>query len=647
MEDIADYLGQDGALAKQISGFAPRTQQIEMAEQIDRVMATRDCLISEAGTGIGKTFAYLVPALLSDQRVVISTGTKNLQDQLYFKDLPIVRKSIAKACKTALLKGRANYLCLYRQHLLQEDPGAFTSKKQIHQFQLIRAWTERTERGDISELSEVPEDSAIWLGVTSTADNCLGVECPSYEHCFVVLARRQAQAADIVVINHHLFCADLTLKEEGFGELLPSADCFILDEAHQLPDIASNFFGFSLSARQLSELTQDAIAEYHKEAGDMRGIKDAADHLETAVKALRLAFGEAGRRAAWIEIENDESVNTALTTLTIALQAIDQILAEAAVRSKGLDSCWQRSKEMLARLSFIKDNEQDQFVRWFETYRTSFRINLTPLDISETFQSHMRNMQASWIFTSATLAVNEDFGHFARQVGVDTACLHRWDSPFDYSRQALLYIPTDMPNPSDPQYTESVLEKALPVLAASGGRAFMLFTSHRALQYAAQWLEGRIDYPLLVQGELSKIELINQFKLKGNAVLLGTGSFWEGVDVRGEALSCVIIDKLPFGSPGDPVMQARLASLKKQGGNPFWDFQIPNAVISLKQGVGRLIRDVNDRGVLMLCDPRLYSKSYGKTFLQSLPRMRRTRHLEDIDGFFNLDTADTIYLELT
>jgi ATP-dependent DNA helicase DinG len=644
--DVVDFLGAEGALAEVISGFSPRPQQIEMALAVEQTIESKGCLISEAGTGTGKTFAYLIPAILSGKRIIVSTGTKNLQDQLFFSDLPVIRKAIAAPLKTALLKGRANYLCLYRQLILQDDPGAFASPQQVNDFEIVRAWSEETQRGDISELSEVEEDAGIWPLVTSTTDNCLGADCPCYEKCFVVQARRQAQAADIVVINHHLFCADLTLKEDGFGELLPSADCFILDEAHQLPDIASNFFGFSLSSRQFVELTHDAISEYHKEAGDMADIKALADRLETTSKDLRLSMGDAGRRASWVELEKDEVVQEELQRVKVALVGFEELLKEASVRSKGLESCWGRCKEMLTRLNYILDGNQSEFVRWFETYRTSFRIHLTPLNIAETFQSHMENMQASWVFTSATLAVNEDFSHFSKQLGLDKPESLQWDSPFNYSRQALLYIPKDMPNPSDSNYHEVLLEKALPVIESCKGRTFMLFTSHKALRFAAEWLEGYCDYPLLVQGDAPKTELIHRFKEKGNAVLLGTASFWEGVDVRGEALSCVIIDKLPFASPGDPVQQAMIESMRKKGGNPFFHHQIPQAVIALKQGVGRLIRDVQDRGVLMLCDPRTYQKSYGKQFLNSLPTMRRTRRVEDVTCFFDSQKKDRIYLEL-
>jgi ATP-dependent DNA helicase DinG len=643
-EIIQEFLSDDGELSRCLSGFSPRAQQIEMAQAIARVIQNRSQLISEAGTGTGKTFAYLVPALLSGKRVIISTGTKNLQDQLFFKDLPVVRQALGVARKVALLKGRANYLCQYRMKQAEDDPGIFTAKEQVHHFQSVLSWAEQTTRGDIAELSDVPEDSMVWQWVTSTNDNCLGQDCDYYDDCFVLQARKKAQAADIVVINHHLFCADLSLKEEGFGDLLPLADCLMLDEAHQLPEVAANFFGSSISARQLNELANDSITEFHKEAGDMSGIKEYADKLEKSVKDFRLALGESVRRAAWHEVENNEEVIEAMSQLRAALIEMSGVLKEAAVRSKELEACWERSRLMLAKFAQVNDASIDDVVRWFETYKTSFRINMTPLDISAMFQSQMEKMQAAWVFTSATLAVDDDFSHYAQAMGIEDAEFVCWDSPFNYSRQALLYSPEGMPDPNQQDYTLSLLEKALPVLEASQGRAFMLFTSYRAMNEAALWLQDNISFSLLVQGQAPKVELINQFKRDGHSVLLGTSSFWEGVDVRGEALSCVIIDKLPFGSPGDPVNQARIESMKKKGGNPFFDFQLPNAVISLKQGVGRLIRDMSDRGVLMLCDPRLHSKSYGKTFLKSLPQMRRTRRIVDVEQFFDDSQPDEIAL---
>jgi ATP-dependent DNA helicase DinG len=628
-----ELLGPDGPFTRHVDGFAPRIQQQEMAEAIAQALEEYEVLISEAGTGTGKTFAYLVPALLSGKKVIISTGTKNLQDQLFHRDLPIVRDALGVPVTTALLKGRANYLCLHRLETAESE-GRFRTREQARELVPIRSWAGLTRSGDIAELTNIAEDSPTWAQVTSTTDNCLGQECPSYTDCHVLKARRAAQEADVLVINHHLLFADMALRDEGFGELLPGANALILDEAHQLPEIASNFFGTSLSSRQLIDLAQDTMAEQIKEAADMGQLALASERVEKAARDLRLALGLDNRRGAWSEVASDSGVSNAAQTLQERLEEMSSLLETAAVRGKGLENCWKRTVELTARLVSLTATAPDNHIHWFETYTRTFTLNLTPIDIADTFQSHMRGHKCAWIFTSATLAVDDSFEHFARRLGLQDALEHRWSSPFDFARLALFYVPTDMPEPAAKDYTACVVEAALPVLEASMGRAFMLFTSHRALQEAAELLKDRIEFPLLIQGSMPRRELLERFRALGNAVLLGTSSFWEGVDVRGAALSCVIIDKLPFASPGDPVLQARLEAMRKQGGNPFMDFQLPHAVISLKQGVGRLIRDVEDRGVLMLCDPRLLSKSYGRIFLDSLPPMTRTRKLEKVQRFF-------------
>ncbi|MFZ5593032.1 MAG: ATP-dependent DNA helicase [Pseudomonadota bacterium] len=604
-----------------------------MAEAVAKTLEDHGVLVSEAGTGTGKTYAYLVPAILSGKKIVISTGTKNLQDQLFHRDLPVVRKALGVPLRAALLKGRANYLCLHRLELAEID-GRGHTREHASVLQRIRDWAGRTRSGDIAEVGDVPEDSPLWYQVTSTADNCLGQDCPSYADCHVMKARRAAQEADLVVVNHHLLFADMALKDQGFGELLPGANAFIIDEAHQLPEVASNFFGVSLSSRQLLELADDTVTEHLCEAGDMSDLPTAAAELKKTVLDMRLALGGELRRASWREVSALPAVTTALPPLRAALATLHEKLKPAAVRGKGLESCERRAAELLARFDSLTGTRPANHVVWFETYTKSFVLNCTPLDIAPVFRDHMDVRKAGWIFTSATLAVGGRFDHFAGQLGLHDPVTSRWDSPFDFARNAVFYVPPDMPDPNSPQYTAAVVEAALPVLEASRGRAFMLFTSHRALQEAAKILQGRVAWPLLIQGSAARGELLERFRALGNAILLGTGSFWEGVDVRGPALSCVIIDKLPFASPGDPVLQARLDVLRAKGGNPFMDHQLPAAVITLKQGVGRLIRDVHDRGVMMLCDPRLISKPYGKIFLDSLPPMRRTRKVENVRRFF-------------
>ena len=632
--DIAHLLGADGPLTRWLPGFAPRLAQQRMAAAVETILNGGGTLVVEAGTGTGKTYAYLVPALLAGRRVMISTGTRHLQDQLYHRDLPVLRQALQIPVKTALLKGRGNYLCRYRLDATERE-GRLATREQVVALQRIRDWAKRTRSGDIAEVAEVPEDAAIWPRVTSTVDNCLGQECPRLQECFLARARREAQAADLLVINHHLFCADMAIRETGFAEILPGAEAIIFDEAHQLPEVASYFFGRSLSGRQLLELARDTRVEQLRDAADFGDLRVRAAALEPAVLALREALGLGDRRALWREVATGPALRAAVMGVATALEQLRAALQEAAARGKGLEHCLQRCEDLAQRLELLSEPAEDEArVRWFETQGRGFVLSATPLDIAPVFQERMNALPGAWIFTSATLAVEQDFTHFAARLGLLDYTALRLDSPFDFARNALLYHPPELPDPATPQYTGALVEALLPVLEASRGRAFLLFTSHRALQEAARLLAGRLRYPLLVQGERAKVALLAQFRALGNAVLLGTASFWEGVDVRGEALSCVVIDRLPFAAPGDPVVQARIESLRQRGENPFLSYQVPQAVIALKQGAGRLIRDSGDRGVLVLADPRLLSRFYGRLFLDSLPPMPRTRRLDRVRAFF-------------
>jgi ATP-dependent DNA helicase DinG len=635
----AACLGSDGALAREVPGFAARTQQQQMATAVEAALADQTSLIVEAGTGTGKTFAYLVPALLSGRKVIVSTGTRHLQDQLFHRDLPTVQSALGVPLRAALLKGRANYLCHHRLATTRSE-GGLAVRHQVDQLERIFDWSGRTRSGDIAELSSVPEDAAIWPRVTSTAENCIGQQCEWFAKCHVLRARRAAQEADLVVINHHLLCADLALKEEGFGELLPGVDAFVIDEAHQLPDTAAQFFGASLSSRQLQELAQDSVTEYLRETAELEGLPDLARRLERQVQDVRLAMGKGEQRAPWSRLANDPELRTRLGALRDALAALAAALQSQAERSRGLDNCHQRAVKLQAALVQCTEQPPPDHIHWFETYRQSFRVNLTPLDVADTFSSRRHQLPSCWVFTSATLSVNGSFEHFARRLGLEDAATLELDSPFDYRSNALFYVPQGLPEPADEAYSDRVLDEAERIIRACGGRTFVLFTSYRALHIAQRRLRDSCGFPLLVQGSAPRNELLQRFRELGNAVLLGTSSFWEGVDVRGEALSCVIIDKLPFASPGDPVLQARIDALRDRGGNPFMDEQLPHAVITLKQGVGRLIRDVDDRGVLVICDPRLLSKSYGRVFLNSLPDMQRSRDFDRVAAFFGARAAD-------
>lgn len=629
----AELLGPDGPFSKMLKGFSLRPSQQEMADHIENVLHDGGVFVAESGTGTGKTLAYLVPAILSGKKVLISTGTKHLQDQIFHRDLPMVREALAKPVTVALLKGRSNYLCLHRLDNLELSEGPGDAGLRRH-FRKVSEWAHTTQTGDIGEATDVSEDAMIWPHVTSTAENCLGSKCPQFDDCYVRKARKAALDADVLVVNHHLFFADLVLKDEGFGRLLPGVEAIIFDEAHQMPEIASVFFGRSVSRAQIENLARDVLAEELKEKSGVKGLRLSLDKLHRAAADLRLAFGGDGFRGSWAEV-NDKKIHAALDALFDALAVVAEHLSAASAAGDGLESCFRRAQDMLDRLDHFRDGGGNEHVRWFETFRHGFMLSTTPLDVSRPFLERVELDQHSWVFTSATLAIDGNFSHFLAQFGLDDAETHQWPSPFDFENNTLMYLPQGLPNPNEANFTERVVAAALPVLEASQGRAFMLFTSYRALNIAAKLLADKIEFPLLVQGSAPKQELLQQFQEHGNAVLLGTASFWEGVDVRGDSLSCVIIDKLPFAAPNDPVLRARGQLLEQQGRNAFMEHQVPQAVITLKQGAGRLIRDITDRGVLMLCDPRLVNKGYGKIFLGSLPPMPKTRELGDIKKFFD------------
>jgi ATP-dependent DNA helicase DinG len=643
--EFRSFFSGDGALAYILEGYQPREAQTEMAEAIANAIAENQNLIAEAGTGTGKTFAYLLPAILSGKKVVISTGTKNLQDQLFNKDLPIIRKALKTPFVAALLKGRSNYLCKYRLQNSLDSTFGF-NKEEAAALTKIKSWSKRTKVGDIAEMSGLNEGDPVWYLATSTVENCLGQDCPDYSECFLMKARKKAQECDLLVVNHHLLCADWSIRESGFGELLPSAEVIIVDEAHQLAETASNFLGIHIGGKQLIDLAKDSLIEYFKDATDLPELRTACEDLEHEVKDLRLAFGLELKRGDWKDIKNNPKILAALNAVKEQLQCLCGQLKLASVKTKELEMCYKRAEEISQQLQDILDDKSGQWIRWYETHRKTFTLSRTPLDIAKEFKAFMQQHKATWIFTSATLSVADKFDHFANNLGLDNIQSECWGSPFDFANQSLFYHPKGLPKPDDTNFIPTIVEFVIPVLEASRGRAFFLFTSHRALKQAAELLEKRIDFPLLIQGSKPKAQLLEQFKRLGNAVLLGTASFWEGVDVRGEALSCVIIDKLPFSSPGDPVLKARLDAITEHGGNPFFEYQLPTAVIALRQGIGRLIRDETDRGVLMVCDPRLLKRSYGQQFLDSVPAMKRTRDIDDVRAFFKAEDEKEHPVEL-
>ncbi len=685
-----DALSEGGMLASRLEGFAPRPAQQRLTAAIADAVEHTDVLLAEAGTGTGKTYAYLVPALLSGLKTIVSTGTRALQDQLYHRDLPRVREALGVGLRSALLKGRANYLCRYR---LEQAKGGeatlpsmrgearFASAEQASQFQRIVAWSGRTRFGDMAELDGIADDSPLLPLVTSTVDNCLGSECPFWGECFVVQARQRAQGADLVVVNHHLLLADLALKQEGFGEILPGAQVFIIDEAHQLPELAANFFGEAFGMRQLQELGRDCLVECRQTTGALAVLQAPVRMLEQALRELREAMELLPPRGTRYRALTLPAVHDGFEALAAALVTLQEALQPLVESAPGFEVCMVRARDLRERLERWLDGDvastafddvlpadaglfaaspasapdpsanaaasappppasaaREGEVLWYELSPRGFRCQRTPLDVSAPLRAHRERSHAAWVFTSATLAIKGGFSHLAQRLGLVDPDTLLEPSPFDWPRQALCYLPARLPDPNSRDFSAAMLDAVRPVLEASNGRAFLLFASHRALREAATALRGG-PWPLFVQGEAPRATLLQRFRESGNGVLLGAASFREGVDVAGDALSVVVIDKLPFAAPDDPVFEARLEAIRRHGGNPFRDEQLPQAVIALKQAVGRLIRSERDRGVLVLCDPRLTTKPYGRTFMESLPPFARTRELADVQAFFAGESA--------
>ena len=633
-ETLQEFFGAGGALEQCLHGFAPRPEQLDMAREIADAIAAGHDLVIEAGTGTGKTLAYLVPALLSGKQVIISTGTRTLQDQLFHRDLPMVGTALGRPVRVELLKGRSNYLCLYRLDSVEDGFDGRIPGPVAGAIGRLRQWAGRTRSGDISECDGIAEDSVLWPRVTSTAENCLGSRCARFEDCHVVAARQSAREADLVVVNHHLLLADLTMKEEGFGDLLPAADVVIVDEAHRFPDVAQVFFNRSLGSGQVYDLVGDIRKEAVLAGLLDQGLDRALDSVQKSTGDAKLTLPQGESRLSWFEA--GEKFTDAFVGIFDTLRALGEQLEVISDETTGLGRCRERVEQMLLTAQQILNTDTDTGLRWIRSGHRHFSANATPLDSSAEIEALLDARPCTWIFTSATLAVKDDFGHFTGRLGLAGIAKRRIPSPFRYPDITRLYIPEGLPDPGASDYTDQVVDAMAAAVRASHGRAFLLFTSHRALQRAAQILGDRADFefPLLVQGSAPRSRLLERFSRLRNAVLLGTATFWEGVDIRGHALVLVAIDRLPFASPGDPMLAARLEGIRNNGGNPFRDYQLPQAVLSLKQGVGRLIRDYDDYGVVMICDPRIMQKSYGRVFLASLPRMPLTRDVDDIADFF-------------
>ncbi len=629
MTSLPEFFGEDSPLTALLPGFQPRAGQAWMAEAVAEAIAASDKLVIEAGTGTGKTFAYLLPALMSGRKTIISTGTKALQDQLYHRDLPLVGKAVGRPVSTALLKGRANYLCLHRLDQLDDIAPSLAGD-----YAEVREWRHHTDSGDRAELAAVAEDSAIWPLVTSTTDNCLGQHCPQYSECHVVKARRRAQEADLVVVNHHLLLADLAMKESGFVEFLPDAEAVIIDEAHQLPDLAVQFFGVAVGSRELQRVV-DEVQVATLPFGD-RELQRRVDRLDTAIKALRVAAPRQEGRHQLDELMSD--MREAFGALGAAIGDVARGLEALSDGSADIAKLHEQLLSLGERLALLASEDSWDGLRWLEVNPRSIRVNLTPLDVSSTLSGLFSAGHQAWIFTSATLAVGDDFSHFTSRIGLGAVTGLTFPSPYALADNGLVYLPPGLPQPSDPEHTDAVMEAVMPLLELTRGGVFCLFTSHRALNAAKKWLRSRKKRlggrKLFVQGAAPRDDLLRRFRDTGNAVLLGTGSFWEGVDVRGTALTIVAIDKLPFASPADPLMMARLEFIRREGGNGFSEHQLPQAALAMKQGAGRLLRGENDYGVIVLCDPRVTSRNYGRTFLDILEPMGTTSDMNDVERFF-------------
>ena len=640
MEEIFQL---DGPLSQKVSDYKYRSDQVDMASAIYESIEGGEILVAEAGTGTGKTFAYLVPTFLHNRKSIISTGTKTLQDQLFNKDIPKIMHSLGVERKVSLLKGRSNYVCHHFFYKTKAE-GRFTSKEDMQILLEIEKYIGITETGDRSKCENVPENSEVWDSVVSSRDNCLGSDCDFYNKCFVVKARSAALDSDVVVVNHHLFFADILLRDEGLSELLPECESVVFDEAHLIPEIASIFFGDSLSTNQIIELIRDTRVEVLAEASDSRALVQVLDQLDYSIRELTvscLSNSDGYTKSSFIR---NDIFSKSFENMMVLFKKLLEQMESHKQRSDGLLNCYSRGLVQMEKLALWNNPDENlEFVSWTEGFKKSVHFNRTPLNVAKIFRNHLEVRSQAWIFISATLSIDNDFTHYVKQLGLEKAKTKNWKSPYNYSDNARLFLPRGLPDPNFPDYTKKVVDAALPLIVASEGRTFFLFTSNRAMFEAEKIIREKMeqlnfDSSILVQGHQPKSIILNRFTQEKNALLLGTMSFWEGVDVRGQSLSLVIIDRLPFGPPDDPVLQARIKKMKKEGLNPFLEYQLPKTILTLKQGSGRLIRDDNDRGVLMICDPRLVSKSYGKAIWRSLPPMTRSRDQEKVENFLRTKT---------
>lgn len=648
---MKEIFGPGGLLSRSHPQYEYREGQLEMAEAVARAITERHHLLVEAGTGTGKTLAYLIPAILSGKKILVSTGTKNLQEQLFFKDIPFLQQHLPYRFRASYMKGRSNYLCLLRFKKAETSP-VLSGLEELDAFDIVRKWVETTTIGDRAEIRDLPEDVSFWHALDARSEICLGQKCADFQPCFITKMRQAALESQIVVVNHHLFFADLALRGNEYGNVLPDYDVVIFDEAHELEDVATDYFGVSVSNYRLFDLLRDAQAIEDIDPTTMGGIvkaaaraSQAAERVWLAVRALaraaegrfpldRNAFFKTGKSHDGESTEAGDAVlefTGTLDRLTAALKAI-------AGSPPEVEALIRRTVQFKADLEFLTRQKNNAFVYWFEQRGRGIYLQASPIDVSSTLRELLFENVPSAILTSATLTSGGEFEFIRSRLGIGPAEELAIPSHFDYQRQAILYLPPKMPDPREQTFAKAAAEEIVRIIEKTRGRAFVLFTSVLAMEDAYEAVRRRVSFPCFVQGEASKMALLDKFKATPHSVLFATSSFWQGVDVQGETLSCVIVDKLPFAVPTDPLVRARNQFIEEHGGNPFYEYSVPQAIITLRQGLGRLIRSVRDNGVLAVLDPRIRTKAYGRAFLQSLPPCPITSNISELDRVF-ADTA--------
>jgi ATP-dependent DNA helicase DinG len=646
---VADAFAPGGAIARAVPGFEARPAQLQMADAVATVFSDGGVLLAEAGTGTGKTLAYLVPALLSRQRVLVSTGTKNLQEQIFFKDVPLLREALGFPFSATYMKGRSNYLCLHRFEEFRER-GLHSATETAH-VRILEEWQRHTDTGDRAEIEDLPEDLPFWNEISAATENCIGSDCPRHQECFITRMRQRAAESDLVVVNHHLLCADAAVRQSAYGEVIPSCGHVIVDEAHQLEDVATQYFGIAVSNYRLDDLARDVdralgarlVADDERAdeiRRDVERLRDGSRNFFGALQMLRFEGPGVGSESRIrVRPPDLERVAEDGFSLSGALQALEADLALTRDAPEDVLALARRAAEVRSHLTFLLRADDQAYVYFLEIRGRGVFLRAAPIDVSDIVRELLLDEMRTTVLTSATLTVDGSFSYVKGRLGVQKALEVRLASEFDYSRQAILYLPPNMPDPRTREFGTAAARQVVEIVKRSRGRAFVLFTSYATLREVHQIAAAELSYPILVQGEAPRSALLREFKMTPNAVLLATSSFWQGVDVVGEALSCVIIDKIPFASPGDPITAARIEAINSEGRSAFGEYQIPLAILSLQQGLGRLIRHRQDRGALAILDPRIRTMGYGRRFISSLPPAPVTHRLDDLSRFFADDPS--------